>query len=145
MLAAMAFALPVTIFPMASLKLGLGMHIWDLKPEWHTPYWKVGHEVCTQKYVHPRLMKCTDGLRSRSALPHGLLTHKNILVFDVSPSLPRTFDQDVLLYHEYLCDLLYRCMSLHVTLSVRIFLFPGVAPTQLTCCTDVHQLQPTGT
>lgn len=41
MLAAMLFALPVTIFPMASLKLGLGMHIWNLKPEWHEPYWKV--------------------------------------------------------------------------------------------------------
>ncbi|CAA9958566.1 hypothetical protein PTMSG1_02116 [Pyrenophora teres f. maculata] len=41
MLAAMVFALPVTIFPMASLKLGLGLHTWDLKPEWHAPYWKM--------------------------------------------------------------------------------------------------------
>ncbi|RMZ69085.1 integral membrane [Pyrenophora seminiperda CCB06] len=41
MFAAMAFALPVTIFPMVSLNLGLGMHIWDLRPEWYTPYWKM--------------------------------------------------------------------------------------------------------
>ncbi|KAL7772140.1 hypothetical protein CFE70_002093 [Pyrenophora teres f. teres 0-1] len=49
MLAAMVFALPVTIFPMASLKLGLGLHTWDLKPEWHAPYWKVRDAVCTPK------------------------------------------------------------------------------------------------
>ncbi|KAI1528787.1 hypothetical protein PtrSN002B_009401 [Pyrenophora tritici-repentis] len=41
MLAAMVFALPVTIFPMVGLNFGLGLHIWDLKSEWHTPYWKM--------------------------------------------------------------------------------------------------------
>ncbi|KAH7414485.1 hypothetical protein DE146DRAFT_37055 [Phaeosphaeria sp. MPI-PUGE-AT-0046c] len=43
MLAAMIFAVPVTLFPLICLNLGLGMHMWDLKPEWHTPYWKIGY------------------------------------------------------------------------------------------------------
>ncbi|KAF2690992.1 hypothetical protein K458DRAFT_438710 [Lentithecium fluviatile CBS 122367] len=33
---------PVTAFALASLNLGLGLHIWDLKPEWHTSYSKMG-------------------------------------------------------------------------------------------------------
>ncbi|CAO2650584.1 Nn.00g018760.m01.CDS01 [Neocucurbitaria sp. VM-36] len=43
MLAAMIFALPVSILPLVSLNLGLGIHIWDQKPEWHTPYSKMGY------------------------------------------------------------------------------------------------------
>jgi hypothetical protein len=34
-------ALPISIFTLVGTKLGLGTHIWDLRPEWYTPYWKV--------------------------------------------------------------------------------------------------------
>lgn len=119
MLAAMVFALPVTIFPMVGLNFGLGLHIWDLKSEWHTPYWKVRHAMRTRVDALLRLMKFIDGLYSRPTLPHGMFTHQNLLVFNISESLSRTFDQDFLLYYEYLCVLLYCCMYLHVTLSVR--------------------------
>ncbi|KAF1946141.1 hypothetical protein EJ02DRAFT_337019 [Clathrospora elynae] len=43
MLAVMVFAIPISIFPLVSLNLGLGLHIWDLKEEWHTPYWKMAY------------------------------------------------------------------------------------------------------
>ncbi|KAF1840961.1 uncharacterized protein K460DRAFT_321640 [Cucurbitaria berberidis CBS 394.84] len=37
------FAIPVSIFPLVCLNLGLGLHIWDQKPEWHTPYAKISY------------------------------------------------------------------------------------------------------
>ncbi|KAH7388808.1 hypothetical protein BKA66DRAFT_582289 [Pyrenochaeta sp. MPI-SDFR-AT-0127] len=40
MLVATMFAIPVSVFPLVCLNLGLGLHIWDQKPEWHTPYSK---------------------------------------------------------------------------------------------------------
>ncbi|KAH7080465.1 hypothetical protein BKA63DRAFT_244406 [Paraphoma chrysanthemicola] len=43
MLGAMLFAVPTSIFPLVSINLGLGIHIWDQKPEWHTPYSKMGY------------------------------------------------------------------------------------------------------
>lgn len=44
----------MSIFPLVCLNLGLGMHVWDQKPEWHTLYAKVcpwtEHLVrCTKK------------------------------------------------------------------------------------------------
>jgi hypothetical protein len=41
LIVAQLFAIPVSVFPLVSLNLGLGLHIWDLKPEWHVPYSKV--------------------------------------------------------------------------------------------------------
>jgi hypothetical protein len=41
MLAAMCLTLPIGIFPLVSIKYGLGLHAWDQKPEWYTPHRKV--------------------------------------------------------------------------------------------------------
>ncbi|KAF3032891.1 hypothetical protein E8E11_002417 [Didymella keratinophila] len=41
MLAAMAVAIPMSIFPLVCLNLGLGIHVWDQKPEWSIGYAKV--------------------------------------------------------------------------------------------------------
>ncbi|KAF3000230.1 hypothetical protein E8E13_007476 [Curvularia kusanoi] len=38
----MLLAIPTSIFPLACLNLGLGLHVWDQKPEWHTHYAKLG-------------------------------------------------------------------------------------------------------
>jgi hypothetical protein len=35
------FSIPVTAIAIVSLNLGLGLHMWDQKKEWHTPYSKV--------------------------------------------------------------------------------------------------------
>ncbi|KAH3918558.1 hypothetical protein HBI56_135090 [Parastagonospora nodorum] len=43
MLLATLLAIPVSVFPMIGIKFGLGLHIWDQKPEWYTPYWKMGY------------------------------------------------------------------------------------------------------
>ncbi|KAF2031946.1 hypothetical protein EK21DRAFT_61952 [Setomelanomma holmii] len=42
-LVAPTLALAVILFPLVCLDLGLGRHIWDQKPEWHTLYWKMGY------------------------------------------------------------------------------------------------------
>ncbi|KAF3043475.1 hypothetical protein E8E12_009259 [Didymella heteroderae] len=42
MITAMAVALPMSIFPLVCLKLGLGIHAWDQKPEWAISYAKLG-------------------------------------------------------------------------------------------------------
>ncbi|KAF2182202.1 hypothetical protein K469DRAFT_637002 [Zopfia rhizophila CBS 207.26] len=38
---ALLTSIPVSAFALASVPLGLGLHIWDLKPEWAMPYYKM--------------------------------------------------------------------------------------------------------
>ncbi|KAF2264575.1 hypothetical protein CC78DRAFT_516787 [Lojkania enalia] len=59
MLAAAVTSIPVSAMAMASLNYGLGLHIWDTKPEWTTPYYKMAFATDILFPITCSLTKCS--------------------------------------------------------------------------------------
>jgi hypothetical protein len=71
-----------------SLNLGLGLHIWDLKPEWHAPYWKVRIlKAIPEGFYLLAVLTLKDGLYSRPFISNGMLVDQNFPMFDLLQAL----------------------------------------------------------
>jgi len=71
------------------------MHIWDQKPEWHTPYWKVNSSA--DGWQRSRCWQTADGIRCRPSVSSSVFLDQDLALFDIFSPFSQSNGQDILL------------------------------------------------